>query len=85
MLQEIGAWPVWQQALTFLVGGLALIVGINVLVQVLVPRNKSLPPMVFHWVPVVGSAITYGMDPYRFFFNCREKYGDVFTLSLIHI
>lgn len=82
MLQEIGAWPVWQQALTFLVGGLALIVGINVLVQVLVPRNKSLPPMVFHWVPVVGSAITYGMDPYRFFFNCREKYGDVFTFKL---
>lgn len=76
------ALPAWQQAAAAMVGVIALSVVLNVLHQLLVPRSKSLPPLVFHWVPIVGSAVTYGMDPYRFFFNCREKYGDVFTFKL---
>jgi sterol 14-demethylase len=28
---------------------------------------------VFHWFPVIGNTVTYGMDPYRFFFECRAK------------
>lgn len=34
-------------------------------------RNE--PPVVFHWFPIVGSTVRYGMDPYKFFFECREK------------
>lgn len=37
------------------------------------PRDKSKPPLVFHWVPIIGSAISYGNDPLNFFFACREK------------
>lgn len=35
--------------------------------------SRNEPPMVFHWVPFIGSTVSYGMDPYRFFFSCREK------------
>jgi hypothetical protein len=54
----------------------ALAIVLNVLVQVLPVRRKgSDPPLVFHWVPFIGSTITYGIDPYKFFFNCREQVG----------
>lgn len=56
---------------------------LNVASQLLVRRNTTDPPVVFHWVPIIGSTITYGIDPYRFFFDCREKYGDVFTFILL--
>lgn len=46
-------------------------------------RNPNEPPIVFHWVPFIGSTVTYGIDPYKFFFACREKYGDVFTFILL--
>ena len=46
-------------------------------------RNPNEPPIVFHWVPVIGSTISYGIDPYKFFFECRKKYGDVFTFILL--
>nr|UKG18589.1 putative lanosterol 14 alpha-demethylase [Thecaphora frezii]UOP57018.1 putative lanosterol 14 alpha-demethylase [Thecaphora frezii] len=60
-----------------------LAVVVNVAHQLLLPRNPNLPPVVFHFVPIIGSAVTYGMDPYKFFFDCREKYGDVFTFVLL--
>ncbi|PAV16228.1 lanosterol 14-alpha-demethylase [Pyrrhoderma noxium] len=55
---------------------------LNVTWQLIKPKNKSLPPEVFHWLPVIGSAISYGNDPINFFLNCRDKYGDVFTFVL---
>ncbi|TVY36867.1 Eburicol 14-alpha-demethylase [Lachnellula subtilissima] len=55
---------------------------LNVLSQLLL-KNRNEPPVVFHWFPVIGSTITYGMDPYKFFFSCRAKYGDVFTFILL--
>ena len=45
---------------------------LNVLTQ-LIRRNPSEPPLVFHWIPFFGSTIDYGIDPYKFFFRCREK------------
>lgn len=39
----------------------------------IIPRDPSLPPEVFHWIPIIGSAISYGKDPLNFFFKCREK------------
>ncbi|KAF5346166.1 hypothetical protein D9758_009926 [Tetrapyrgos nigripes] len=59
---------------------LAIIV--NVLWQLLIPRRKTEPPLVFHWLPIIGSAIEYGNNPLKFFLTCREKYGDVFTFIL---
>ena len=45
---------------------------LNVLSQLL-DKDANAPPLVFHWVPFIGSTITYGIDPYRFFFSCRQK------------
>lgn len=44
----------------------------NVLRQLLF-KNPNEPPVVFHWFPFIGSTVTFGMDPFKFFFNCREK------------
>ncbi|KAI0311576.1 cytochrome P450 [Amylostereum chailletii] len=55
----------------------------NVLRQLVWPRDKSLPPEVFHLIPFLGSAAAYGDDPIAFFFDCRKKYGDVFTFVLL--
>lgn len=67
---------------TLLATFITLTIVLNVLRQLLF-RNPNEPPLVFHWVPFFGSTITYGMDPYHFFFSCREKYGDVFTFILL--
>ncbi|KAF5329994.1 hypothetical protein D9611_010426 [Ephemerocybe angulata] len=56
---------------------------LNVARQLVVPRRKTDPPIVFHWLPFVGSAIAYGNNPLKFFFECREKHGDVFTFVLL--
>ena len=55
------------------VGGFLLVtVVLNVLNQLLF-KNPNEPPVVFHWFPVIGSTITYGMDPPRFFKENRAK------------
>lgn len=46
-------------------------------------KNPNEPPMVFSWFPVIGSTITYGMDPPRFFKENRAKFGDIFTFILL--
>lgn len=61
---------------------LFVVVSLNVLQQVLF-KNPNEPPVVFHWFPFVGSTITYGMDPPRFFKENRAKVGDLDSLSLI--
>ena len=50
----------------------ALAILFNVLFQFL-HRDPKEPPVVFHWIPFLGSTITYGIDPYKFFFRCRRK------------
>lgn len=45
---------------------------LNVLRQALF-RNSREPPVVFHYVPFIGSTIAYGIDPYKFFFKNMEK------------
>lgn len=39
----------------------------------LLPKDPTLPPVVFHLIPWFGSAAGYGQDPYKFMFECREK------------
>ncbi|RPA90783.1 cytochrome P450 [Choiromyces venosus 120613-1] len=55
---------------------------INVLQQLLF-KDPTKPPIVFHYFPFFGSTVIYGMDPYKFFFDCQEKYGDVFTFVML--
>ena len=38
-----------------------------------IPRRATDPPEVFHWLPIIGSAISYGNDPLNFFFDCQKK------------
>ncbi|KAL4908976.1 hypothetical protein BDW74DRAFT_75676 [Aspergillus multicolor] len=67
---------------TYALVGVVAAILVNVVRQVLF-RSKNEPPMVFHWVPFVGSTLSYGMNPYKFFFSCKEKYGDIFTFIML--
>lgn len=54
--------------------GLLVAIVLNIAYQLFIRRWKTTePPIVFHWVPFLGSTISYGIDPYKFFFACREK------------
>ncbi|CAO1614402.1 unnamed protein product [Parajaminaea phylloscopi] len=75
--------PLPLQVVAIAAAIVAFAVVLNVANQLLVPKPRSAPPVVFHWFPFIGSAITYGMDPYTFFFECRKKHGDVFTFILL--
>jgi hypothetical protein len=59
-----------------------LSVVLNVLQQLLLKKPNE-PPVVFHWFPIFGSTVLYGMDPYKFFFANQKKYGNVFTFVLL--
>lgn len=52
--------------------GLIVAVTLNVINQLLFYKRNE-PPVVFHWLPFIGSTVTYGMDPLRFFLGCKEK------------
>ncbi|KAH8994997.1 cytochrome P450 [Lactarius akahatsu] len=60
-----------------------IVIVLNVLRQLVLPKNPSLPPEVFHVIPYVGSSPAYGNDPIAFLESCRKKYGDVFTFVLL--
>lgn len=51
---------------------ITLIILTNLLQQKLL-KNPKEPPLVFHWLPLIGSAVTYGIDPFKFFFDCQAK------------
>lgn len=55
----------------------------NLLWQLYCSLRPDRVPLVFHWIPWFGSAIPYGMQPYDFFEDCRNKYGDVFAFVLL--
>ena len=80
---HLGHLPAWKLAGLAFGTFIALAILLNVASQLLIRRNPNEPPLVFHWVPIIGSTISYGIDPYAFFFSCREKYGDVFTFILL--
>ncbi|PGH06593.1 hypothetical protein AJ80_08152 [Polytolypa hystricis UAMH7299] len=73
---------VWVLAAAGSFAVIAISVVFNVLRQLLF-KNPHEPPVVFHWFPIIGSTVTYGMNPFNFFFKCREKYGDTFTFILL--
>ncbi|CAH6718826.1 lanosterol 14-alpha demethylase [[Candida] jaroonii] len=55
----------------------------NLLWQLYCSVRRDRVPLVFHWIPWFGSAVNFGMRPYEFFEECREKYGDVFAFVLL--
>lgn len=57
------------------------VIVIGNIVRQLLPRKSNEPPTVFHWVPIVGNAISYGMDPPGFYAKCREKVIDPISRS----
>ncbi|KAG9283992.1 hypothetical protein G9A89_005499 [Geosiphon pyriformis] len=47
------------------------------------PKNKlNEPPMVPYWIPIIGSAVTMGMNPIAFYRKYQKKYGDYYTFLL---
>ncbi|KAL2686830.1 hypothetical protein Neosp_004372 [[Neocosmospora] mangrovei] len=64
--------------------GLVVVIAIarNVIGQLYFP-DRNRPPVVFHVFPFIGSSVQYGIDPYKFFFDCKAKYGDCFTFILL--
>ena len=59
-----------------------LSVVLNVAKQILF-ANPNEPPVVFHWFPLIGSTVAYGIDPPRWMEKMRAKHGDVFTFILL--
>ena len=51
---------------------IVLSVVLNVAKQILF-KNPNEPPMVFHWFPLIGNTVEYGMDPPAFFRKMRAK------------
>lgn len=51
------------------------------LLSQLVFKSKNEPPLVFSWVPILGSTIEYGIDPYKFFFKYRQKVSNLLVGS----
>lgn len=72
VVDKLGDTP----TIAIIAGGFAtfcvLAVLLNVLQQLLF-KNPHEPPVVFHWIPFIGSTVIYGMEPYKFFDNCRAK------------
>ncbi len=64
--------PLWQLISFLFAAFVSFVILVNVLKQLLL-KNPNEPPLVFHLIPFVGNTITYGIDPFKFFFACREK------------
>jgi len=62
---------------------LSVLVVLTTVLQQLMFKRQDEPPMVFHWLPIIGSTVTYGMDPFGFFAHCQKKVGDADRASLI--
>jgi len=72
LAQRFSQLGVFSQVAVALAVLLSVTVFFNVLQQLLF-KNPNEPPLVFHWFPVIGSTITYGINPPRFFKENRAK------------
>ncbi|CRG83367.1 cytochrome P450, family 51 (sterol 14-demethylase) [Talaromyces islandicus] len=69
--------------LIYLLQFILLATAVNILSQLWNKNDTSKPPVVFHYFPLIGSTITYGKDPLKFFAECKSMYGNVFTFILL--
>jgi sterol 14-demethylase len=72
--------PVWAQILIIPIALIALSIARHIIQQLLFP-NKDEPPLVFSWLPLIGSTIDYGVDPYKFYFKYQKEVSTVFFLT----
>ncbi|CDH60545.1 cytochrome p450 [Lichtheimia corymbifera JMRC:FSU:9682] len=56
---------------------------IHILSQLILPKDPRQPPNVFSWIPFMGNAVTFGINPIKFLRDCQAKYGDVFTFYMV--
>ncbi|KAI7897729.1 lanosterol 14-alpha demethylase [Cokeromyces recurvatus] len=66
---------------TLLAFGLSIIY--NILNQLYGKKDPKAPPVVFSWLPFMGNAVEFGVNPIQFLQNCQKKYGDVFTFYMV--
>lgn len=52
---------------------LLVLIVLYTILQQLFFKHPNEPPVVFHWLPIIGSTISYGIDPFKFFFDCEAK------------
>nr|AIF79453.1 CYP51A [Rhynchobrunnera orthospora] len=60
---------------------LVLVIILNAVHQLL-PKKKSEPPMVWHWIPFIGNAVEYGTNPLAFYTKAQKQHGPIFTYVL---
>lgn len=70
--EQVIGYSTYTLIVTTVIFGLTLVVLVNGAKQVLF-RKRNEPPVVFHWLPFVGSAISYGQEPMRFLNDCQAK------------
>lgn len=51
--------------------------------QVLYGRRKDRVPLVHYWIPWLGNAAEFGMNPYGFYQRCRDRHGDTFSFIMV--
>ncbi|KAK3833500.1 MAG: lanosterol 14-alpha demethylase [Linnemannia elongata] len=70
------------QILSTLAIGIALILILTQIGQ-RINVDKNAPPEVPYWIPYLGSAISFSVNPLKFYADNRKKYGDVFTYTMV--
>jgi Cytochrome P450 len=50
---------------------------------VLVKENPGAPPLVKSWIPFFGTAFSFTQNPEKFVLQCRQRYGDMYTIYMV--
>jgi sterol 14-demethylase len=66
------AIPVFAQILIIPIAFVVFSIVRHIIQQLAFP-NKDEPPLVFSWLPLIGSTLEYGADPYKFYFKYQKK------------
>ncbi|KAG0380290.1 Lanosterol 14-alpha-demethylase [Mortierella sp. AD032] len=72
----------FTQIISTVVIGIALILILTQISQ-RINIDKNAPPEVPYWIPYLGSAISFSVNPLKFYDDNRKKYGDVFTYTMV--
>ena len=80
LAENLPSTSIWATIALCFAAFFILAIVLNVLQQLLFKKPNE-PPIVFHWVPIIGSTITYGIDPYQFFGACRRKVHSLHDIS----
>lgn len=65
--------PDYALTIAVYVFSLSAIVIFSTIFQQIFFKSSHRPPVVFHWLPIIGSTVAYGIDPFKFFYDCQAK------------